>query len=112
MWCHNALQGSYGPVWVVLTDLSKVRGLVWRPHTCCPVRRTDTPLVGCAGTLTSYESRSLGVTHPCLAVTHTPQTSLRAQVLRVTYEGHNCPGGPGKPYRPSMPCADVQGTVR
>jgi hypothetical protein len=24
MWCHNALRQSYGPVWVVLTDLTKV----------------------------------------------------------------------------------------
>ena len=25
MWCHNALLNSYEPVWVVLTDLEKVR---------------------------------------------------------------------------------------
>jgi len=24
MWCYNALRGSFDPVWVVLTDLSKV----------------------------------------------------------------------------------------
>lgn len=24
MWCHNALQQSYEPVWVVLTDLQEV----------------------------------------------------------------------------------------
>jgi hypothetical protein len=29
MWCHNALQQSYGPVRVVLTDLTKVCGLAW-----------------------------------------------------------------------------------
>lgn len=29
MWCHNALQQRYGPVWVVLTDLTKVCGLAW-----------------------------------------------------------------------------------
>jgi len=24
MWCHNALHNCYGPVWVVLTDLTQV----------------------------------------------------------------------------------------
>jgi hypothetical protein len=34
------------------------------------------------------------------------------QVLRVTYEGHNRPGGLGQLYRQSMPCGDVLGIVR
>jgi hypothetical protein len=28
MWCHNATQQSYEPVWVVLTDLDQVRELL------------------------------------------------------------------------------------
>jgi len=35
MWCHNALRQSYGPVWVVLTDLTKVCGLASVAPWCC-----------------------------------------------------------------------------
>lgn len=48
MWCHNALQKSYGSVWVVLTDLTKVCGLAWvAPWSCCLCGGTDILIHGC-----------------------------------------------------------------
>ncbi|KIY92951.1 tetrahydrofolate dehydrogenase/cyclohydrolase, putative, partial [Monoraphidium neglectum] len=55
MWCHNATQQSYEPVWVVLTDLD--------------------------------------------------------QVLRVTYDGYNGPGGGARAYVKGMPFAHVHGQL-
>lgn len=41
MWCHNALQEHFEPVWVVLTDLSKV---------CVLAHGTDPPTIEAAQT--------------------------------------------------------------
>lgn len=42
MWCHNALQSRYDPVWVVLTDLSKVCSFASGPQKCCPREAAQT----------------------------------------------------------------------
>lgn len=48
MWCHNALKQSYEPVWVVLTDLTKVCGLALvASWFCCLCGGTYILMHGC-----------------------------------------------------------------